>query len=47
LHRNVALTTAKYANFKAPELLYRLTKDFWDKNHDNAKAEQWGVSKTT
>jgi hypothetical protein len=39
-------TTLGYKKIKAPESVFKLIKEFWDKNKDNDKTEQWGVGNT-
>ena len=39
-------TAVGYKKIRAPEALFSLIKDFWDKNHHLAKDEQWGVGNT-
>jgi prolyl 4-hydroxylase len=39
-------TEIGYKKIRAPEGLWNLVKDFWDKNHHLAKEEQWGVGNT-
>jgi prolyl 4-hydroxylase len=39
-------TTQGYKKIKAPESIFKLIKDFWDKNKDKDKPEQWGVGNT-
>jgi hypothetical protein len=39
-------TTLGYKKIKAPETIFNLIKDFWEKNKDKDKPEQWGVGNT-
>jgi prolyl 4-hydroxylase len=32
-----------YTKIRAPEKVYQLLKDFWDKNRDKEKSEKWGA----
>lgn len=39
-------TEIGFKKIRAPEDLFALLKDFWEKNHHLAKTEQWGVGNT-
>jgi prolyl 4-hydroxylase len=39
-------TAAGFKKIKAPESIFKLIKEFWDKNKDSDKPEQWGVGNT-
>jgi hypothetical protein len=39
-------TALGYKKIKAPESVFKLIKEFWDKNKDKDKPEQWGVGNT-
>jgi hypothetical protein len=39
-------TALGYKKIKAPEKVWKMIKDFWDKNHQKAKPENWGVGNT-
>ena len=39
-------TKVGYKKIRAPDEVWKLVKDFWDKNKDNRKLEQWGVGNT-
>ena len=39
-------TEIGFKKIRAPPELWKLISDFWDKNRDNAKTEQWGVGNT-
>jgi prolyl 4-hydroxylase len=39
-------TEIGFKKIRAPEALFALIKDFWDKNHKNGKEEQWGSANT-
>jgi hypothetical protein len=39
-------TEIGFKKIRAPEALFSLIRDFWDKNHKNGKEEQWGSANT-
>lgn len=39
-------TEIGFKKIRAPEEIFGLIKEFWDKNKDKGKAEQWGVGNT-
>lgn len=39
-------TASGFKKIKAPESIFKLIKEFWDKNKENDKPEQWGVGNT-
>lgn len=39
-------TAVGFKKIKAPEEVFKLIKDFWDRNNDKAKPENWGVGNT-
>ena len=39
-------TEVGFKKLRAPPELWRLISDFWEKNKENAKPEQWGVGNT-
>jgi prolyl 4-hydroxylase len=39
-------TEMGFKKLKTPEKLFALIKDFWEKNQDKAKQEQWGAANT-
>jgi hypothetical protein len=43
---NVPSDPCPVVEIKAPENVWKLIKQFWDSNHDKAKAENWGVGNT-
>lgn len=42
----VNYTDVGYKKIKAPEAVFKLIKEFWDRNHDKQKKEQWGAGNT-
>jgi hypothetical protein len=39
-------TTVGFKKIRAPEKMFKLIKDFWDKNKENGKPENWGIGNT-
>jgi prolyl 4-hydroxylase len=39
-------TEIGFKKIRAPEALFSLIKEFWEKNKDNGKVEQWGIANT-
>ena len=39
-------TAVGYKKIKAPEKVWKMIKEFWDANHQKAKAENWGMGNT-
>ena len=39
-------TELGYKKIKAPEKLFALLKEFWEKNKDKGKTESWGAGNT-
>jgi prolyl 4-hydroxylase len=39
-------TELGFKKIKTPESVFKLIKEFWDKNHENVKPEQWGIGNT-
>lgn len=39
-------TEIGFKKLKAPEKLFALLKEFWEKNQDKAKKEEWGAANT-
>jgi hypothetical protein len=39
-------TAVGFKKIRAPEVLFGLIQEFWEKNRDKAKPEQWGVANT-
>lgn len=39
-------TDTGFKKIRAPEKVFNLIRDFWEKNHQNQKPEQWGTANT-
>jgi prolyl 4-hydroxylase len=39
-------TEVGYKKIRAPDAVYKLIKEFWDKNKGDEKLEQWGIGNT-
>jgi prolyl 4-hydroxylase len=39
-------TASGFKKIKAPESIFKLISEFWEKNKDSSKPEQWGVGNT-
>jgi hypothetical protein len=42
----VNYTEVGYKKIKAPEKVFKLIKEFWDRNNDKQKPENWGAGNT-
>lgn len=39
-------TEVGFKKIRAPEKLFSLIQEFWEKNKNNGQAEQWGIANT-